>query len=717
MSRDPQADGLPSSAEPSASVIAVYAERILIGALTALFVARPLTAGDDPGRLCLTSGAGSLVLNSLSFLLLFAWGIRRIWARGPFMTGLAAIVVFGLTAVAALIFTSAAMPDRYQRPGWFIGWDWLSIAVLCFLAWQLASTPAKARAFTAVLMATAACLSAQALYQLGSSHFGWESTEPEKPPAELPLVGDDEFGLNIDQRPAPRAHFRATFDQPETLASFLLLFLPAAVVWGISGWRRGGVESFAMGVPLVIAAGAATALSFLVNRSGYCSLKELLTFIGQAPYWGGGPGNLSRMTDLGTAQACNYWLGLAATTGLPALGVLLLTLFVSLWLNYRQVRSPTTEASMDERKRTPWEFYFGGVAGLLLGMMLATGDIPAESPAAEILRLGVVGGCRSLVWLLAFSLLETVAATGRLRVFATITGVILVAVLGWCCDGLSSPALLQPFWLAVTLAATGSRARNWSPTSLPYAIAGVSLAIFLLAANLLHVTWPGCATASYVRSARQASREYPHWHWKTAGKRGPDGEIATNNAASFLGSTILSPLHDAVKVDPRNSALLLELARWERNHWLYLRNLDEKAAAQHEAHEMLRLAKDASAIDPHSSEPAFSAYTSLLLFASKYPKASDDQLDELDKYINLIASRRPRREVELRFRVVLLLMNRQSQEALQAWSLQLLKLNVEPESPHGRLSEEQRTRLIVGVRNAIKDPSPELAEFLSGVRE
>jgi hypothetical protein len=715
MSRDPQADGLPSVA-PAASIFAVYGERILIGALTALFVARPLTAGDDPGRLCLTSGAGSLVLNSLSFLLLFAWAIRRIWTRGPFMSGLAVIVIFGVTAVAALIFTSTAMPERYQRPGWFIGWDWLSIAVLCFLTWQLAPTPAKVRAFTAVLMATAACQSAQALYQCGSSHFGWETTEPEKPPPGPPLVGDDEFGLNIDQRPTPRGHFRATFDQPETLASFLVLFLPAAIVWGISGWRRGGSECFAVGVPVVIAAGAATALWSVVNRSGYCSLKDLLTYIGQSPCWGGGPGNLSRMTELGMAQPGNYWLGFAATAGLPALGVLLLTLFVALRLSYREARSVTTQASKEDRKRTPWEFYLGGVAGLLMGMMLATGDIPAESPATEILRLGVVGGCRSLVWFLAFSLLETVAVAARLRVIATITGVILVAALGCFCYALSSPALMQPFWLAVTLAAAGSRTRNWSPTSLPYAIAGVSMAIFLLAANLLHVTWPGCATASYVRSARQASREYPHWDWKTAGKRGQEQAIAMNDAAAFLSSAILSPLHDAVQLDPHNSALLLELARWERNHWLYLRNLNEKAAAQDEADEMLRLAKQAGAIDPRNSEPPYSSYTSVLQFAGKYVKASNDQLDELDKYINLIATRQPKREVELRFGVVLLLLPGRDQEALQMWGLQLLRLNAEPDSAHGRLSKEQQTRLIVGIKNAIKDPSPELAAFLVGLR-
>ncbi len=716
MSRDPQAGRSPS-VDRAASIIAVYSERILIGAVTALFIARPLTAGGDPGRLSLTSGAGALVLNLLSFLLLFAWGIRRIWVRGPFMGGSAATVIIGLATVAGLVLTSTAMPDRYQRPGWFIAWDWVSIAVLCFVAWQLASSPAKVRALTAVLIATAACLSVQALYQYGSLEFGWETTEPQKPPpSEMPLVGDDEFGLNLDQGPPPRGHFRATFDQPETLASFLILFLPTAFVWGISGWRRGGSERLAIGVPLVIAAAAAIAVSFMFDRSGYCSMQDLLIFIGQAPYWGGGPGNLSRITDIGFAHPGNYWLGLATTAGLPALAALLLTLFVALWLNYRRARS-VTKSDAEERKRTPWEFYIGGVAGLLLGMMLAMGDIPAESPASEILRLGVVGGCRTLVWLLAFSLLETANVTDRARILATITGVTLVAALGCFCDALSSPALMQPFWLALTLAAAGSRTRNWSPTSLPYAIAGISLAIFLLAANLLHVTWPGCATASSVRSARQASREYPHLHWKIVGQRGQNAVIATKDAAAYLNTEILLPLHEAVKTDPHNSALLLELARWERNHWLYLINLDEKPAAREEALEMLKLAEQASLIDPHSLGPQFSGFESVRLFTSRYQKASDDQLNELDKYIKLIAKRQPDREVELRYRVALLLLTVSNQESLQKCSIQLLRLDTEPGAPHGHLSKEQRNRLIVGIKNVVKKPSPELAELLSEVRD
>ncbi len=59
---------------------------------------------------------------------------------------------------------------------------------------------------------------------------------------------------------------------------------------------------------------------------------------------------------------------------------------------------------------------------------------------------------------------------------------------------------------------------------------------------------------------------YPHVHWKISGRQGEQGFIATQDAAGYLNSTILQPLRQAVQLNSKNGALLLELARWEREH-------------------------------------------------------------------------------------------------------------------------------------------------------
>src|SRR4051812_1706280 len=52
-------------------------DRALVGALAALAVARPLVAGDDPGRLRLTDGTGPVSFNLCVLVLLVAVALWR----------------------------------------------------------------------------------------------------------------------------------------------------------------------------------------------------------------------------------------------------------------------------------------------------------------------------------------------------------------------------------------------------------------------------------------------------------------------------------------------------------------------------------------------------------------------------------------------------------------------------------------------------------------
>ncbi|MCE9534247.1 MAG: hypothetical protein K8T89_24470 [Planctomycetes bacterium] len=710
----------PSTNESPASAAAPpLVEQIFLGVLSALLIARVLVASDDPGRLRLTTGGGPLTLNIVSFLLLIGWSIWRGCTRRPLRKGPMNLVAVGLVIIAGLVFLSAGQPDRYQRPGWFIAWDWVSIAILCFLTGQLASTPMMARRVAAVLIATAACLAAQALYQSAAVKLGLPETLPDPPPeSSVPLVGDEEFALKLAPVRPARDAFRATFDASSTLASFLFLFLPAAFLWSYAGWRGPGRGRLTFLVFGLIAAAFAIALSgslktYWTSPEGGLAVK----LIAAAPWLGIGPGNYSRHAVDQLFEPNNFWLSFAATTGLIALGVLVVTLFFSLFLGFRRWKTAPEEAVHElAQTSTTWIFYQAGISGLLLGMILATGDIPIEAPASEILRLGCVAAGRSLVWFFVFALLEYVSFDARLLTPALLMGVLGVALAGLVASSLFSPALMLCFWVTLTLALTFlGKPSTAQRASLVSAWIVLPAAIAILITNLVHVAQPGLSTAAKVRAAREASKEFPVKNWNIEGKTGADRLVAIRQANDYLYTYIIYPLHEAEGNDPNNSALKLELAHWNRWHWRYLNERKEDRLARQEALDMLTMGGKAAKLDPRNLGAKLSVYDSLLLFTSTSATASKEQLDSLDKYIKLIAEREPNREVGLRHRVVLALLKGRNVEALDSWSVQLLRLDDDPEGKQGKLSPLERTSLLARLREKVQYPSMELAEYILGL--
>src|SRR4051794_8293704 len=111
------------AAKPQPVPVPPLLERGSVAAFAALVVARPLVAGDDPGRLRLTSGGGpvSFTLGLLVVLIGFAvW--RAAFGRGR-PSGWPWVPLL-LVGVAAAAFASSLLAyrlgDRYARPGLFI---------------------------------------------------------------------------------------------------------------------------------------------------------------------------------------------------------------------------------------------------------------------------------------------------------------------------------------------------------------------------------------------------------------------------------------------------------------------------------------------------------------------------------------------------------------------------------------------------------------------
>jgi hypothetical protein len=690
-------------------------ERILVGALTALIVARPLVLGDDPGRLRLTSGGGPLWLNLLTFLLLLGWAVSRGITRRRLVVGPYLIVVVGFLMVAGCAFASAAQPDRYQRPGWFIAWDWVAYAALAFVAGQLAANVAIARGLVAALIATAGCLAAQALYETVARENRGPRTVPEPLTAlDVPLVGDDHYNLRLNDPPPPVGAFRATLDQPDTLAALLLLIVPALLVWAAAGWNKGGRGA---GIPLlailVFVALAMALISWVVGTSTAGKGSQAASgIIRDRPLLGCGPGNFSRNAPSGIAGAGNFWLGFAATAGLLALVLFAFTLASAAGVLLRQMRRMTADLSVAPTSDYRWSFYLGGMAGLLLGMMLATGDLSAEAPSDEMMRLGAVSAGRSLAWFLIFAALEIAAPSGRNLVLSLGIGAAVVAVFGGVSDGLLSPALMVPFAIVAMLALSRFKSPSEvAPVSLPVAWMAVPIALALAMANLMHVGMPGLFTAVSVRDARARSVHFPEINKPTMDPANPDLIKSLREADNYLLEFMLIPLKESAKLDGGNSALFSEIALWERQHVHYLLLLGERERGVQRTQEILSLDEAIARIDPRNPTPRFSELEAMLFLIRRSSVATPPLLKRLEQLVKQIVEYDARREVFLRFRVVSVLLTRRNPEAADPWAVRLLRLDVVPGEPHGYLTPRQRRSLQDQLKK-IKEPSAELAQLL-----
>jgi len=642
-------------------------ERLLVGALVALVIGRFLVAGDDPGRQRLTSGGGPLTLNVLSFVLLFGWSLWRALYRVPLVVGPSLILVAGLLFTAIWTGISTAQPDRYRHPGIFITWDWFALTALVFVASQLITDAGRQKRLAAVLIASAGSLIVQSLYAEMTAKLGWPG--PDFPAtADTALVAGGEKPANVSLLTLP----------------MLALVGPLVLMWACRGFYI---------LPLLFVAGA-----YLIWAESLRHLKGevYLTALDSDPWFGSGPGDVNRRYVLKGP----IWGILGVSTGLPASLALFLSLGVCLLLVWRRRTRTLPDVPTT---RTAWEFYAGGIAGLLLGMILATGDIPAEAPASELLRLGIVAAGRALVWFFVYAILEKDAIEGSWLHRACFFGLALGMFALCACNITQQTATLNALCMIVVIGLPGRSLAG--PVGTARAWLAMPLALAVLAGNVLHAGWPGLVTAANVRAARAASKEYPFAKYRITGTRGADRLAAVRDAKNYLEGNIVLPLRAAVEQDPGNSTLMLELARWQRDQWSYLLELRDSKSAAPTGLRVLSLAEQAAQIDPRNREAPLSVYESLLVFTRENATASKNQLTVLDRYIRQIADREPNREFELRYRVLMTILPKENQEDIDAWAVNVFRLG-------GPAMKERRVGLIEALKKAVPKPSPALQKWL-----
>jgi hypothetical protein len=338
-------------------------------------------------------------------------------------------------------------------------------------------------------------------------------------------------------------------------------------------------------------------------------------------FWlGVGPGNLARhfpqymkpddpeeITD-----PHNFLLEMWATSGL--LGFL--GLVAALALFFKRTRAawtiPDSAAIPDGEIRTGprWEFYGGGIAGLILGFTIGMLGRSHE----HIFLDGLVAGIRAVIWLAVYALLEAIPWAGPSRCLALVIGIVAFLIHCTVSRGFGYPSLAQPFWLLAALAlndlapAPVVRPGFWLGRMVPIPLATticfgyalmflipvISCSLSLFTARYYYTLWH--------------NKLQPEWQAKIAGAKEPEKKNLRQDAARFLQRTILDRLREAANRDRDDLDPWIELAYWDGVGWSILPSVEQRYRAA-------SAAQQARSLDPTGKEPLLAQYHLNMLFA------------------------------------------------------------------------------------------------------
>jgi hypothetical protein len=694
--------------EPVPVAIPLLLDRILVGAFAALVVARPLVAGDDPGRLRLTSGSSAVSFNFCLFLVLLGailW--RAAYGRGLGIRS--AVVPVLLAGVGVAAFVSSQLGDRYARPGIFIAWEWIALSAAVLLTRGLVSSIADSRGLLNVLLATAVSVAGLGVYQALSDSVGLPTVDVTVPPESVTLAGDDEFYPVLNRPIAMVKTTRGTLDSPESLLLFMFLMLPAGLALARAG-RGDSRGRWAVAIPVVLAAGAVAALlagPFEIKGNPWSAGFDQ---VGRNPILGIGPGNFSRVAP-DVLVPHSAWLGLAATIGLVGFGLFTVAVVLALRASWPPLASDKPEPLPT---KTRWEFYLGGIGGLILGFVWLVGDMPAEAPPNEIFKLGASAIIRAVLWLGAFALLETVRANPRALCRAILVGVTFVFGFGLVSDSAGLPTLLFPMWVMLALA---MNFRDGAPAVVPEGkwtrpilLTGVTAALGLAIVFFVMAALPAWATSSGVRQARMSSRNFAEKYRQVGlARSGPERANAHTAASRVLAYNILNPMLEAAFRDPGNAALWLEISHWRRPLWEYELRADPEAALR-VADQTLRAADRADRLDAKNPAAKRNLFEALLLFRDRSSVLETERVFVLKRLVGQLAERDPTTEVLLRYRLLIVQLDRGGADELKPEITMLFELNRQKD--RGQLTADQKLELINQAKRVMRDlPTKVLEEW------
>jgi hypothetical protein len=286
-------------------------------------------------------------------------------------------------------------------------------------------------------------------------------------------------------------------------------------------------------------------------------------------HWlGVGPGNFSRHvtrflqpTSPDVSDAGSFVLQVWSDAGFFALAALLLAVGV-FFFRTLSILSPRHERLRDESNEPDtlgvsprWEFYEGGMAGLVLGFVMRSLPLAPE----EIKTEAVIAGMRAVVWFGAFALVYGIRWSGATRILACVAGVATLLIHAALAGGSNVPGLAQPMWILAALALNGlpEQPLSWGNTVVERLLI---LGFTGLAALLCYFQsfQPMVDSAGSNRAALSVGQSY----LDARGFRIPIYVGDKQQKSADVLRAIIRELQTASNADPQNARLLVDLANW-----------------------------------------------------------------------------------------------------------------------------------------------------------
>lgn len=380
----------------------------------------------------------------------------------------------------------------------------------------------------------------------------------------------------------------------------------------------------------------------------------------------------------------NFALEVWATTGVFALIALIVALAAFFRATWPTLRDPLAAASSVEETGTRWEFYCGAMTGLLLAFVLWASGQTGEHKADAILLGGVAAGARSVVWFVAFALLERVAWSDATRALALAAGVAALLLNLTVSGGIGYPSVALLLWVMAALAL------NALPVQPPPRSPGLWFAPMLVApllaclalVYLAVILVPAVDCIGYLQGAREYYVPYREMMQAGANKKAPLADSDFGRARYYVDQRILPQLEKAVRADPNDATPHIELAHWYEQLWVFSRQDEHRKKA-------LKEADSAIALDPESKEGYLARYELNILSAQQPVPAAKDFYRQAAADLTQVVKRDPTR-ARLRYQLAEVYFHAGDAVERRRQAREALDLDALSTEPSRKLTEKQR---------------------------